>query len=526
MTPEAAQEFPEALHQVGDSIPDVLLGYQKKLIATTAVNQVTVVEKSRRIGVTWAIGADAVLASATSRAEGGMDTLYIGYNLDMAREFIDTAAMWAKAFNMAAGDIEETIFSDNSKDGDKDIKAFRITFASGFEIMALTSKPRSLRGRQGYVIFDEAAFHDDLNGMMKAAMAFLIWGGKVLVISTHDGDTNPFNELVNDIRAGRKPYALLRTDFDDAIDDGLHDRVKLILEAKGQPVPTLEAWRQQIIDFYGDDADEELFIIPSEGSGTYLPGALVEARMESDIPIVRWEQTSGYAMMADHLRQADCLDFCERELLPLLEKLDPNLRHCLGEDFGRSGDLTVMWPMAIGQDLVRRMPFLLELRNIPFQQQEQILYYILDRLPRFMAAAFDARGNGEYLAERAMQRYGSERIAQVMLTESWYRENMPPYKAAFEDAMITLGQDADVLADHRALVVIKGVAKLSDAAPKKGTDNKQRHGDSAIAGAMAWFASNMDVGEYDYIPVNENKDHKRDRPTGVGRARFSGKGAW
>jgi len=503
MTPDAAQAFPEALHGQGDTILDVLLDYQKKLLRSTALNQVIVVEKSRRIGVTWAIGADAVLSSVTSRRDGGMDTLYIGYNLDMAREFIDTCAMWAKSFNMAAGDIEETIFTDTARDGDRNIKAFRITFASGFDILALTSKPRSLRGRQGYVIFDEAAFHDDLAGMMKAAMAFLVWGGKVLVISTHDGDTNAFNTLVQDIRAERKPYALLRTDFDDAINDGLYDRVKMILEAKGQPVETKEEWRQNIIDFYGDDADEELFCIPSEGSGTYLSGALIEARMEADIPVIRWEQPTAFAELSDHLRTAEARDFCERVLQPLLEKLDPKLRHCIGEDFGRSGDLSVLWPLVLQQNLTRRTPFTVELRNIPFQQQEQIFYYVCDRLPRFAAGALDARGNGQYLAERAMQRYGAGRIFQVMLTVEWYRENMPPYKAAFEDATIILPKDADTLADHRVIVMDRGVARIPEGGRTKGTDKKQRHGDSAIAGVMAHFASRQDTIEYGYIPARE-----------------------
>src|SRR3546814_1424375 len=67
----------------------------------------------------------------------------------------------------------------------------------------LSSRPRSLRGRQGYVIFDEFAFHDDPEELLKAGMAFIIWGGKVLVISTHNGDENPFNQLINDIRAGK-----------------------------------------------------------------------------------------------------------------------------------------------------------------------------------------------------------------------------------------------------------------------------------------------------------------------------------
>ncbi|MBY6244147.1 hypothetical protein K3F48_23675, partial [Methylosinus sp. Sm6] len=51
---------PERLQAIG-GMPAVLLPYQAQLLATTATNAVTVVEKSRRTGVTWAAGADAVL---------------------------------------------------------------------------------------------------------------------------------------------------------------------------------------------------------------------------------------------------------------------------------------------------------------------------------------------------------------------------------------------------------------------------------------------------------------------------------
>ena len=73
----------------------------------------------------------------------------------------------------------------------------------------------------------------------------------------------------------------------------------------------------------------------------------------------------------------------------------------------------------------------------------------------------DARGNGQYLAETAAQRYGG-RIEQVMLSQAWYRENMPRYKAAFEDGTIEIPRDAEILNDHRAIVVEHGVAKVSD----------------------------------------------------------------
>ena len=186
------QALPDTLK--GKTLPDVLLPYQQRAVASIMELPVVVIEKSRRIGLTWGIAAAAVLVSAASRSAGGMDSLYLGYSLDMAREFIDTAAMWAKAFAPAACEVEECLFKDTKPDGSSDdILAYRIVFASGYEIMALTSRPRSLRGRQGMVILGEAAFHDQLGEVMKAALALLMWGGKVVVVSTHHGDTNPFD---------------------------------------------------------------------------------------------------------------------------------------------------------------------------------------------------------------------------------------------------------------------------------------------------------------------------------------------
>lgn len=503
MIPALAQELPDSARQLGNTLPDILLGYQKELLQTTAVNAVTVYEKSRRIGITWGVAADAVLTSGAARSAGGMDTLYIGYNLDMAREFIDTCGMWAKAFLPAASEVQEFLFADtDDKGADRAIQAFRIVLASGFEIVALTSKPRSLRGRQGYLILDEAAFHDDLGEMLKAGMAFLMWGGKILVISTHDGETNPFAELVNDCRAGRKPYALLRTTFDAAIDDGLYERVAMTLKARGQKVPTKEDWIGGIRDFYGEDGDEELDCIPAQGSGAALSGALIELRMDSDIPVLRWEKDDAFSRVPVHIRDAEAAEWCEANLKPLLDALPPDRRSFFGEDFGRLHDLTVIWPILLMDDTTRRPPFVVELSKIPFEQQKFVLFYIVRRLPRFMAGALDAGGNGAYLAEVAADEFGHDRIAQVKLSLEWYRENMPRFVAAFEDGTIALPRDANLLADHRSLKKIKGIIRVPDIR-EADARNKQikRHGDSAIAHALGHFASIMEIGEYAYEPA-------------------------
>ena len=121
------------------------------------------------------------------------------------------------------------------------------------------------------MIIDEAAFHDDLAGVMKAAIALLIWGGKVLVISTHLGEDNTFNKLIQNARAERTPYHVVRFTFDDALQDGLYQRICLVTNKVWSPEAEAK-WRAGIIASYGDGADEELFCIPSKG-GAHLPAA-------------------------------------------------------------------------------------------------------------------------------------------------------------------------------------------------------------------------------------------------------------
>jgi phage FluMu gp28-like protein len=206
-----------------------------------------------------------------------------------------------------------------------------------------------------------------------------------------------------------------------------------------------------------------------------------------------------FAQRPEEERRRAAADFCAEQIKPALAELSGEALSFVGEDFGRSGDLTVIWPLQLASGLRRHTPFVVELRNIPFTQQEEVFFHIVDRLPRFAAGALDARGNGQFLAERAMQRYGAK-IQQVMLTAEWYRENMPRYKAAFEDGLIDLPRDTGILEDHRSLVIERGVARAPE---RRGhdADGGQRHGDSAIAAALAYWASTLTPAAYEYRGV-------------------------
>ena len=473
----------------------VLLPYQAKWVADTAT--VKVCEKSRRVGISWAEASDDALYAAS---ESGDDVWYIGYNKDMAVEFISDAANWAKHYQLAASAIEEDIFTDE----DKDILTYRITFKSGHRITALSSRPTNLRGKQGRVVIDEAAFHDCLAELIKAAMALTMWGGQVRVISTHDGVDNPFNELIEEIRASKRPYSLHRITLDDALGQGLYQRICQVLKREWSPEAEAK-WRQDLIDLYGDAADEELFCVPSHSAGAYLSRDLIEKCMRAELPVLRYACPQGYELLPEWERNSETGAWLVEQLLPVLYRLDPAFKSYYGMDFGRNGDLSSIFVLQEDQKL-RRSGFEIELRNVPFQQQKQILFFLLDRLPRFSGGANDATGIGYNLAEEAMQRYGASRIQVVKLSVNWYIENMPKLKAGFEDGLLEIPRDADILGDLRLIVMDKGVAKVPDDKRTKGADGKWRHGDSAVSLALAWWTTTLNLcGEPEVVSTGAKR---------------------
>ena len=462
----------------------ILLPYQKKWVSDKS--PVKMIEKGRRIGLSYCEASDSVLHS--SDGDRGANTYYISYDKEMTAGFIQDCATWAKAFHVAAGEIGENILT--REDG-RDIHVYDIPFDSGHHIQTFSSNPRNLRSKgrpRERLIIDEAAFVDDLDELLKAAMAMTMWGGHVHILSTHNGDDNPFNLLIEDTRAGRNNYSLHRVTLDDALKDGLF---KKICEVTGRTW-SLEAeleWRQGLVDRYHPNEDEELFVIPAFGGGTYLPRELVSACM-AEGPLLRFDGTRSFNLAPEPVRRAEIEDWIKDVLQPELGRLDKRRRHVFGMDFARKGDMTDIVPLELGETLRKRWPFLVELHNVPYKQQAQVVLAVGNGLPRFGGGSIDANGNGGFIAEAATDEWGPHMIDSVYPTETFYRDEFPKYKAGFEDRVTTIIKHDDVLEDHRAIKLVRGVPRV----PQGKTDKKgERHGDSAIAGLLADYRSRRDV---------------------------------
>ncbi|MGH1416887.1 MAG: hypothetical protein ACRBB0_25610 [Pelagimonas sp.] len=488
-------QIPENLDPLADGI---LMVHQKTWLEDQS--RLKVCEKGRRTGITFAEALDDTLIAAASRSAGGQNVFYIGDTKEKGREFIGYVAHFAKVVAGELAAIEEFVFEDQRDDGTtKHITAYRIKFNSGFRVEALSSNPANIRGLQGVVVIDEAAFHKDVREVIDAVNAMLIWGGRVRIISTHNGHLNPFNELIREARAKKNGYKVHCYTFGDAVKNGLYRRVCL-MGGKDWSQEAQDEWEGTIRSAYGSRTSamkQELDAVPSEMEGAALTRVQIENAQVQGVPFARWTMPDEFKNASETERQEKADAWCEEHLKGPLKALNAKRQHALGEDFARSGDATDILIVEIGADLVRRSVLLVEMRNIPFAQQKQVFFYVGDRLPRFIKGAVDKGGNGAYLAEEAAMRYGSV-IVEVSFSRDWYAREMPPYIDAITDKTMLLPAHEDVLRDHQALQWDNGIVKVPQNFRFKGSDGLDRHGDTAIAGPLAYFASRLEGMEYEY----------------------------
>lgn len=505
-------------------VPKVLLPYQAAWHRD--MSPVRLCEKSRRIGFSWgALAAEAALEAALAK---GMDQFYMGYNMAMAAEFIGDCAFFIRSYQLAASQIGVTIIEDDKRS----IVTYKIQLASGFKIEALSSCPYNWRSRQGHARIDEAAFHENLQEVIKGALAFRMWGGRIDIVSTHDGEDNVFDQLCKDVRAKKLPYSLHKVTFDDALNQGFFQRVCLVT-GKEYSLAAEVQYREEIYADYPtpEDAAEELDCIPKRGSGAFFTRLLLEHCHSEDIPRLRWQRPSEFVVDPERLEIT--MAWIADNLKPAIDAIPTDRPTVYSQDFGRSGDLSVVWVWQETRPGHWRQTFALELRNIPFDVQQLITFYVLDNIPLMQKAAFDARGNGQSHAEAALQKYGPDRVECVMFSASWYAEWFPKYRQAMEAECVRLDANEDVIADHRMVVMVQGRPGISGARVK-GSDGQYRHGDSAVAGVLAHYATCQERIEYGYTPAGRDADHPGqggdndfddDDNAFCGRARF-GRGAY
>ncbi|WP_099590026.1 hypothetical protein [Stenotrophomonas maltophilia] len=511
-------ELPESVRSISanfdPSKAGVLMAHQSEWIRMQEGLDIAVCEKGRRTGITFAQALSDTITAASAKDAGGDNVWYMADTKEKGLEFIGYVAKFAPIIAQGqASRIEQHIFQDQQPDGtSRQIQAFRVRFASGFRITALSSRPENIHGLQGVVDLDEAALHKDVAKVLESATALLIWGGRIRVWSTHRGKKNPFNQLVQDVQAGRygKKAGVIRISFDDAVSNGLYERV-CAMRGKVATAEGKKEWYTAIRSAYGPRKAamrEELDVIPRDGDGSAIPSVWIDRAMPEVRPVLRLVFDDDFPKRSEKEREIWCSVWIATTLLPVLRAAVAGFtgRWAVGMDFARHRHFSVIKPAKVSQDLRRDVPFLIEMANAPTRQQEQILWAFLDALNEGFRGrwsfAGDATGPGQTLMEYTGDRYGRAEldaetsrysggpIHEVTLSRPWYGEWMSKYIALFEDGFISLPRDASLEDDHRAVEYVDGIPMVPRLERKDLQDPELvRHGDGAIAGVLMQFAA-------------------------------------
>lgn len=485
-----ADDLPADLDPLAEGI---LMKHQREWLEDNSALKIA--EKCRRSGFTFAEALDDAITASTARSEGGSNVFYIGDTHDKGREFIGYCAHFLRVVSKELARVDEFLFEDRKRDGStKHISAFRITCASGNRIVALSSRPENIRGLQGIVVIDEAAFHKDVGEVIDSALALLIWGGRIRIISTHNSRLNPFHELVARTRAGKTEYSLHSIDFEGVIKNGLYERVKQMKP----DIPPVDEWLEMIRGGYTDQARmrEELDTIPRDAEGAALSRVAVEACIGKRAQVLRLTKPDDFELAPQGARRREIRDWLEATLRPSLARLDINRRVVIGADMARRGHAATIWVSEISPTLVRDCMLVVEMRKLPFDQMRQVLWFVFEHAGRRWRAAIDASGLGMETAEASWQKYGRQRVEAVSFSPAWYKEHGGAIVPHIGDRTMTVPRDDDVISDLCALAYVRGVVKIPDGHETLGADGGKRHADAAIAAMLAEYASRVEPPDF------------------------------
>jgi len=340
------------------------LPYQVRWILDES--RTSIAEKSRRVGFTYA----EAYRSVERRLKLGTNHYFASRDRETAGLFIDDCKTFVRVAGAVADDMGEQVI-----DKERDLTAFVLRFANGSKIVALSSNPEVFRGKGGDITLDEFAFHPQPRKVLKSANASAkIWGHEVRIVSTHNGDTNLFFRLCQEVRQAKRPWGYHHVSLPEAVGQGLAEKI--------QNLPSIdpEARAKFLADVHGDCVDE------SEWMEEYL--------------CIAGSEESAFLSY-------DLIGACERSDLKLAtspEQLDPGGVYYAGYDVGRSHDLSVLWVLQkVGDTYVTRM--VRELAKTNYTAQEGMLNVIMSN-HAVKRLCIDKGLIGGMLAERQEQRWG------------------------------------------------------------------------------------------------------------------------
>ncbi len=406
-------------------------------------------EKSRRIGATYAEANDVSMTRLTGRRP--MDYWFSSADESAAYEFADYCRFWVELAGAVAEHFTEDV--EDPRTG-RAVRAFVVVFPSGHRMTAMTSSPRRFRSKGGDVGLDEYAYHDDPVAMYMAAEPCTTWGGRMRILSTHNGEGTEFHKFVQmgerhaagQAKRDDIPFSVHRVTLPDAVDQGLVEVVNRTRGTKYTREGFLTERRSRCRS--EDHWRQEYLAIPAIDSTAWLPYDLIQA-CEHDRAGQAWRAADG--------------------------------QRYIGMDVGETKDRTVIWTLErVGDVLWTRE--LLVFTDEPLRVKQDALLQRI-RHPRVVRACIDATGVGAQIAQEAARTGKAEGIKFTIPVKD---ELASPLRGLFEDRRLRVPGDADIREDLHAI----RMTRTASGHPRYDAERSQAgHADRFWALALACHAA-------------------------------------
>ena len=271
-------------HPVKGKIPFHLFPFQEKTLTEFKNHRFNIVLKSRQTGIST-LSAGYALWSMLFNTD--FNVLVIATKQEVAKNLVTKVRVM---YELLPSWLKGGALEDNK---------LSLKLQNGSQIKAIASSPDAGRSEAlSLLIFDEAAFIDDIDEIWKAAQSTLSTGGACIALSTPNGVGNWFHQTWSDAESSINPFNTIRLHWTvhPERDQTWRDEQERLLGKKG-------AAQECDCDFIssGDNViDPELLMFYKE---TYVQEPIIKGGIDGNY--WRWEYpntNASYMVIADVAR--------------------------------------------------------------------------------------------------------------------------------------------------------------------------------------------------------------------------------
>lgn len=183
-------------HPVRGKIPFHLFPFQEKTLTQFAGNRFNIVLKSRQTGIST-LSAGYALWKMIFNSD--FNVLVIATKQDVAKNLVTKVR------------VMHELLPTWLKNGSMEDNKLSLRLTNGSQIKAIASSPDAGRSEAlSLLIFDEAAFIDDIDEIWVAAQSTLSTGGSCIALSTPNGVGNWFHQTWIGAEESRNPFNTIR----------------------------------------------------------------------------------------------------------------------------------------------------------------------------------------------------------------------------------------------------------------------------------------------------------------------------